>query len=406
MTTEINQRRRKRYQVFLSSTFLDLTEQRKASIEVIVERGHIPIALERFRPKTEIELEVIKKAIQNCQVYIAIIGHRYGEIIPGLNISWTEFEYNTAKEKGLFILPFIINDEEKRQRRANLDPNNIRDIEELKNTDRLESFHQRIKMNTFYKNFSIKDNFRPLVLEALVYALEALDINQSLQSEDLAIAQFEGRIKLVSLNLDGTYNFLDETENLHNIFYLLTPETVALREAIEELESLVNNRNAKERHFQDFFERNPDFILNDGYKKAYSHVVLSRIDAEALIPDFVLEPMDQFHLCDLLDLKLPTAKIFVQKKRRKRFSAAVFEACAQLREYSLYFDEKRNQDLVFRHYGLRAYKPKMFVVIGRRGNINPFDFRRMETDVPNLLLYTYDDIINRMKSKLEIMQRI
>ena len=72
------------------------------------------------------------------------------------------------------------------------------------------------------------------------------------------------------------------------------------------------------------------------------------------------------------------------------YSAAVIEACAQLRMYGEFFDEEKNR-IAFQntHPGLRAYKPKMFVIIGRQGKIDPFIRRRIESDLPNITLHTY-----------------
>ncbi len=224
------------------------------------------------------------------------------------------------------------------------------------------------------------------------------------QQEFVAFALFGDKIKLVSLTPDGTYRFIDEAQNLHSILYVASSETLTLQAAVDELESLINNPKTKEQDLQDFFERNPEFILNDEYKKAHPHIVLSKNDGESLIPDFVLEPIDQNYLCDLLDLKLPSAQIFVLKKSRMRFSAAVHEACAQLREYNLYFDEEKNRRAVYEKYSLWAYKPRMFVIIGRRGNVSAIDVRKMETDFPNLYLRTYDDIISRMKARIDKMK--
>ena len=151
-------------------------------------------------------------------------------------------------------------------------------------------------------------------------------------------------------------------------------------------------------------KHNPNFILNDDYKKAHPHVVLSREDGEKLIPDFVLEPIAENSLSDLLELKLPSSQVFVLQKRRMRFSAAVFEACAQLREYSAFFDEEKNRKLVRETYGLLAYRPKMIVIIGRRGAVDPIAVRKIEQDLPNLYLRTYDDIIDRMKAKVDAMK--
>jgi hypothetical protein len=223
--------------------------------------------------------------------------------------------------------------------------------------------------------------------------------------EYIALTEEDGKIRVVSLKSDGTYSFLDHAQNLHNIVYIPSRETLRLLEAVDELEALVNNPTAKENHFQDFFERNQGFILNDEYRRAHSHLVLARNDRGPLVPDFVLEPFNQQALCDLLELKLPSAKIFKLQKNRPRFASGVLEACAQLREYSIYFDEASNRRAIYNKYGLRAFRPKMFVIIGRRGKVDPIEVRRMESDLPNLHLLTYDDLIDRFKAKADAMRK-
>jgi hypothetical protein len=225
------------------------------------------------------------------------------------------------------------------------------------------------------------------------------------EQEQIAIAFFGDKIKLVSLTPEGTYRFLDESDNLHSILYVVSSETRALETAVEEMESLMNNCKSKEKDIQEFFERNPDFILNDEYKRAHPHLTLTKEGGTSLIPDFVLEPVDQNSLCDLLELKLPSARAFISQKNRARFSAGVLEACAQLRAYSDFFDEVKNRKSIQEKYGLLAYKPKMFVIIGRRGKLNPIDTRRITSDLPNLHLVTYDDITARMKARIEAMKR-
>ena len=180
---------------------------------------------------------------------------------------------------------------------------------------------------------------------------------------------------------------------------VVSRERLALGEAVDELEELVNSPTAKEADFQRFFEQRPEFILNDDYKKAHGHIVLSREDGSSLIPDFVLEPSGG-SLCDLLELKLPNAEIFALKKNRARFSAAVFEACSQLREYSRYFEEEHYRKVIHEKFGLLLYRPRMFVVIGRRGDVDPLQLRAIQGDLPQLELRTYDDIIERMRRKL------
>lgn len=222
--------------------------------------------------------------------------------------------------------------------------------------------------------------------------------------EYLALAAFGDTLKLASITPDGSYRFLDSEDNLHNILYIYTSETRALEDAVKELEELINSKTTKEADLQAFFERNPDFVKNDDYKQAHPHVVLTREEDGPLIPDFVLEPLDQSRLCDVLELKLPSAQVFVMKDNRSRFSAAVLEAAAQLRQYSLYFDERRQRETIHEKYGLLAYKPRLFVIIGRRGTVSPIDLRTIELDTPQLQLRTYDDVVVRMRSKLAAMR--
>jgi hypothetical protein len=223
--------------------------------------------------------------------------------------------------------------------------------------------------------------------------------------EYIALTEEDGKIRIVSLRADGTYSFLDEAQNLHNIVYIPSSETLRLLQAVDELETLVNSRKAKEQDFQEFFERNPNFILNDEYRRAHSHLVLAQSSRGPLIPDFVLEPHNQKALCDLLEIKLPSAKIYRLQKNRPRFSSAVMEACAQLREYSLFFDEERNRKSIYDKYALRAFKPKMFVIIGRRGKMDPIEVRKMESDIPNVNIRTYDDLIERVRAKADAMKK-
>lgn len=222
--------------------------------------------------------------------------------------------------------------------------------------------------------------------------------------EYIALGVVEGRLRVMSIAADGSYSFVDPCANVHSIFYVAS-ETIELSLAIEELEDLMNSPAASESDFQAFFERHPDFILTDDHKEARAHLVLEReTDEGPLIPDFVLEPVEQSSLADLLELKLPSANLFVLKKSRMRFSAAVAEACAQLREYSAFFDESRNRAAVFEKYGLTAYRPRLFLLIGRRPKVDPIEAKRVVTDLPpRVELRTYDDLLERMKRRVSRM---
>jgi hypothetical protein len=236
--------------------------------------------------------------------------------------------------------------------------------------------------------------------EELAVAIREEEPEQQPEQPDLiAIGLFGDTLRLVSLTPDGEYRFVDDTGSYHEILYI-NPETLNLKEAADEFEFLINNPATKEQELQNFLEKNPLFIENDEYKEAHPHLVLEPREGPSLIPDFILEPLNEGTMCDLLELKLPSTPVFVLNKGRARYSAAVLNACAQLREYRAFFDDEENRKNVYKQYGVTAYKPRMFVIIGRKQSLDPLQARRAENDIPGLFLRTYDDILARMKKRI------
>jgi len=96
----------KRYQVFVSSTYADLQDERKDVIQTLMEMDCIPAVMEIFPAIDEEQWEFIKKVINDCDYYILIIGGRYGSTTAE-GVSYTEKEYEYAIECGLKVLAFI-----------------------------------------------------------------------------------------------------------------------------------------------------------------------------------------------------------------------------------------------------------------------------------------------------------
>lgn len=99
----------KKYQVFISSTYEDLKEERKNVIETLLMIDCIPAGMEAFCAADEEQFEYIKKVIDLCDYYMLIIGKRYGSISPITGKSYTEMEYDYAKSKNIPIFVFPVN---------------------------------------------------------------------------------------------------------------------------------------------------------------------------------------------------------------------------------------------------------------------------------------------------------
>lgn len=96
---------RKKYQVFLSSTYRDLEEERRLAIEEILKADCIPVGMELFPASHDDPLRYIRKIIDESDYYLIIIAGRYGSEHD--NISFTEHEYNYAVSKKKKIIAFV-----------------------------------------------------------------------------------------------------------------------------------------------------------------------------------------------------------------------------------------------------------------------------------------------------------
>lgn len=96
----------KRYQVFVSSTYADLKEERSKVIQTIMELDCIPAGMEIFPAIDEEQFNFIKSIIDDCDYYVLIIGGRYGSLSED-GISYTEKEYDYAIEKKIKVIAFI-----------------------------------------------------------------------------------------------------------------------------------------------------------------------------------------------------------------------------------------------------------------------------------------------------------
>lgn len=95
-----------RHQVFVSSTFTDLVEERAEVIQAVWELDCIPTGMESFVATNESQWDVIRRVIDESDYYVLIIGGRYGSITDD-GISYTEKEYRYAKKLGIPVLAFV-----------------------------------------------------------------------------------------------------------------------------------------------------------------------------------------------------------------------------------------------------------------------------------------------------------
>jgi len=94
--------------VFVSSTFTDLREYRQAAHDGIVAAGHLPAMMEFMGASPKTPQEIINEELKSIDVHVALLGKRYGSLMPGQNVSWTEYEILKAAELGKLGLVYIV----------------------------------------------------------------------------------------------------------------------------------------------------------------------------------------------------------------------------------------------------------------------------------------------------------
>ena len=153
----------KKYQVFVSSTYQDLRDERDQVIKAVLEMGHIPVGMEMFSAADEEQWKIITRQIDESDYYVLISAHRYGSADAD-GISYTEKEYDYATAKGIPVLGFVIDDDAPWPKNKHED--------ELAKQIKLVDFKKKIKTKLvqFWKN---KDDLHGRVSISLTKATTA-----------------------------------------------------------------------------------------------------------------------------------------------------------------------------------------------------------------------------------------
>lgn len=105
----------KRYQIFISSTYKDLIEERRRVTQAILKMYHFPIGMEMFHADNEEQWVQIRNTIDMSDYYVLIMGRYCGTLTEDEGISYTEKEYDYALSKNIPVLSFVISESAKKE---------------------------------------------------------------------------------------------------------------------------------------------------------------------------------------------------------------------------------------------------------------------------------------------------
>lgn len=261
----------KKYQIFVSSTFTDLIAERQSAVEAILKAGHIPAGMELFTSSNKSQWEVIKRWINESDIYMLILGGRYGSIEPESGKSYTQLEYEYAQEIGKPLFAVVMNNEAKKELKATqIETENPEKLEEFRKTvlDFMSAFFTDTKDIKLAIHESLNDIIRD---NQLVGWVRGNSQNENI-AEELALLSEENR----KLREENTKLKDDETKRLPKISIFINDD--------EQLEFSFDTSNFNYYEKQKPIQNVPSHFLNFVNQKEiddYNHS-LEKLDSDLI----------------------------------------------------------------------------------------------------------------------------
>lgn len=153
----------RRYEVFISSTFVDLEDERAKVMRAVLQLDCFPAGMELFPAADASQWNVIQRAIDRCDYYIVLVAGRYGSLGEN-NLSYTEQEFDYAVKQGIPVLAFVHGN-----------PDSIPFGKTDKNDvarQRLEAFREKVSTGRVRNTWLNPDDLAAKVTQALVNAFK------------------------------------------------------------------------------------------------------------------------------------------------------------------------------------------------------------------------------------------
>jgi hypothetical protein len=197
----------KKYQIFISSTFSDLQEERQLALKAILDLDHIPSGMEAFPAIDMEQFEYIKKVIDECDYYLLIIGARYGSTDTN-GVSFTEREFDYAISKNKTVIALLHNDVQSLPKR-NFDADPALE-------SRLNTFRDKVKSGRMVRLWNNRDQLVSAMMQAIIKAIATYPANGWIRGDEVASEDVVKRYMQLRSEYDDLYNKYKEasTRNL------------------------------------------------------------------------------------------------------------------------------------------------------------------------------------------------
>lgn len=141
---------KKKFQVFISSTYTDLIEERQQAVKAVLDSNHIPAGMELFKANNQDQMDIIKQWIDESDVFMLILGGRYGSLDPSTKKSYTHLEYEYALKKKMPVFTLILT-EQMIKEKISKSHRSLEEFHESKNSKKYNAFLEQVKTGSVVK---------------------------------------------------------------------------------------------------------------------------------------------------------------------------------------------------------------------------------------------------------------
>jgi hypothetical protein len=149
--------------IYVSSTFVDLRDHRKALSLAIRRLGHIDVAMEYYVAEDARPVDRCVRDAASCDLYVGIFARRYGFCPPGEDCSITELEFRSARAAGVDCLCFLLASDATWPEEY---------VEAGAGAEKLEALRAEISVNNLCGMFTTPDELAAMASAAIVRNLD------------------------------------------------------------------------------------------------------------------------------------------------------------------------------------------------------------------------------------------
>ena len=222
-----------KYQVFVSSTYEDLKDERKEISQAILESNCIPAGMELFPASNLAQWEVIKRVIDDSDFYLLILAGKYGSLgkdESGNEVGYTEMEFDYALKTGKPVLALVHEDIETLPR-SKVETTSKKDC-------LLKLFREKVYQGRLIKKWSNKDNLKSAALTALA------ELKRTTDAPGWVRANYKVEQQMYDLLEQQRRNYEEKIRSLNDA---LDQSDAARKKTKAELEALRQDNQALDR---------------------------------------------------------------------------------------------------------------------------------------------------------------